>query len=149
MSVKDIDKGWKELKREVRAIKNARIEVGVIGSQAQSRPYDGPLTIADVATFNEFGTVNAPARSFIRSTFDENQNYVSYVERKASLLTKGVPARTILKIIGTKIKQDVVAKINNLRVPPNAASTIARKKSSNPLIENGRLKQSISYRIKK
>ena len=50
--------------------------------------------------------------------------------------------------LGEKVVADVQRKIVALKDPPNAPSTIAKKGSANPLIDTGRLRQSIDFEVR-
>ena len=68
-------------------------------------------------------------------------------EKKRDIL-RGVSAEEILKSIGLKVKDLMQAEIIEGNFAPNAASTVRRKKSSRPLIDTGRMRQSVNYQIK-
>jgi len=108
-------------------------------------------TLAEVAAMNEFGFERTPERSFMRSTFDEQEgNYVNVLAKGLGLVVDGkesVP--TVLGILGERMKDDVQEKITTLQTPPNAAQTIAAKGSDNPLIDSGRMRQAIGYDVRK
>ena len=149
MSVTDKDTGWKKFKKEVATLQGSRLVVGVIGKRASSK-IDGDTTLADIASWNEFGTSTIPARSFLRSTFDENQYFYPFTKKLVLSMVNGSrDADTVLRIIGAKVKNEVVKKINTLKEPPNAQATIKAKGSSNPLVDTGRLKQSIEFTVEK
>jgi len=50
-----------------------------------------------------------------------------------------------LSEVGEWMTAKTKAKIRGLKSPPNAASTIKRKKSSNPLIDTGQMINSIQH----
>lgn len=132
------------------------VAIGVIGGKASWKPYKerngepSNVTLADVASFNEFGTRRIPARSFMRSTFDENLDaYSRWIERLLPTLGITRSAQGVAEMIGIKMQADVTQKIVDLKDPPNAPATIARKKSTNPLIHFGHLRQSIAYEVRK
>ena len=66
------------------------------------------------------------------------------VEKAAA---KGEPLDMTLNKIGVTAVGLVQKYMTDLRTPPNAASTIKKKGSSNPLIDSGALRQSVSYKI--
>jgi len=113
-----------------------------------------------VAVCNEFGTsikagrsggqiILIPERSFIRSNHDENQNkYQKRVkEYKDQILAGRMTTDEALKKIGLEVQRDVRKKIVDIKEPPNAPATIARKKSENPLVDTGQLIGAIDYEI--
>lgn len=48
-------------------------------------------------------------------------------------------------LLGEVVQQDIQDAIVKLKSPPNAESTIAKKKSDNPLIDTGQLVSSIRW----
>ena len=125
------------------------IAVGLVGEAAQWSP-GGGANLVDIASFNEFGTSRIPARSFLRSTFDENlPAYEKMLKRLVKTISPKRSAEQAAALLGIKMVADVQAKIVSLTDPPNAPSTIAKKGSSNPLIDTGRMRQSIAYEGRK
>lgn len=166
--VKDIDRGLKELRKRFREVNGAYVKVGVtsdVGSQPKKERTegggveDGPLTLVEVAWFNEFGTTrktknggrvpHVPARSFVRSTADEQRARVANMTRalSAKILRRELSVAEALKLIGEFMQAQIQRKITKLKEPPNAPSTIAAKGSSNPLIDIGQLRQNIRYEV--
>lgn len=150
MPIKDIDKGWNNL---ARAAKRAHgyVLVGVQGTEASSQHEDDGVTVAEVATKNEFGdpAAHVPQRSFIRETVDLKQNELQRVAvgvGRAVLLDK-MPLERGLALLGEKGVGVMKQRIDDGIEPPNAPSTIKRKGSSKPLIDKGQLKGSITYKV--
>jgi phage gpG-like protein len=143
----DKDKGWSELSKRLKEFKKAVIKVGVQSNAGLNK--DG-TSIVEYATYNEFGTIheggNIPERSFIRSTADKNKNWQKQINDAYLNVIDGkdTPIAAIAKV-GIKARDDIKQTITDLRIPPNAESTIKKKKSSNPLIDTGALRNSISY----
>lgn len=52
-----------------------------------------------------------------------------------------------LNIVGLQAKAAVQQYMRDLRTPPNAKSTIRKKKSSNPLIDTGEMLNSVDYNV--
>ncbi len=124
------------------------ILVGV-PKDAQPYPEDG-TPVAMVAAAHEFGNAQVPERSFLRSTFDEQQK--NYIKMASKLFKKAVDgkidAEQIADLIGLEAAADVVDKINAIQTPPNTDATILKKGSSNPLVDTGHLKQSIRHEVR-
>lgn len=95
-------------------------------------------------------TIIIPARSYIRSTVDENED--KYFETSAKLAGKIIDGdftkEEALAIMGQLIERDIKRKIVTLRSPPNAPSTIRRKGEDNPLIDQGHLLGSVRFVVK-
>jgi hypothetical protein len=110
------------------------------------------------AIVNEFGTTKAgknnniviPERSFIRSTY--NKQYKKVAKRFDQIfmsISKGnyniIPK---LKLIGLEQETETKKTITDMKTPANAPSTIAKKGSSNPLIDTGEMRSKVSNEVK-
>ena len=148
--ITDIDKGYDALMSMLTDIVKKDIYVGIHQEEGVKVDGDDSATLAEIATFNEFGTRHIPMRSFLRSTIDENQSkYIKMIERLAGLaVTSGKDANWVLDMVGLKAKSDVQLKITKLKEPANSPITIALKGSSNPLIDTGRMRASIDWKVK-
>lgn len=121
-----------------------------IGFQHGKATEDDGTDVCDVAAWNELGTVNMPSRPFLRKSVDENEDRINgFLQSTKADLVKGVPAEQILKEIGIFQKDLIQEKITEGSYEPNVASTIRRKGSSKPLIDTGRMRQSVNYEIRK
>jgi hypothetical protein len=155
MPVIDKDMGWNDLAAKLKdMIGDPHVLVGVQGGEADATHEGGddkePVTNADVASWNEFGTPTIPARSFIRATVDI---YEQKLQQRAVLLGRGVlfeafTPNQALGLLGEEARGLMIERINAHIDPPNAPSTIARKGSSTPLIAHtGALKNSITLKV--
>lgn len=90
--------------------------------------------------------VNIPARPFIRNCIDKNEESWKKLFNK-NLGNEKLNLKQNLNLLGEQIKDDLRQSIDDTIDPPNANSTIKSKKSSHPLINTGRLKQSIQQRV--
>lgn len=93
--------------------------------------------------------VTIPERSFIRSTFDEKEkDWAEYIAKLIGDLIHGSEnARSVAEKIGARIQRDIQRTIREMSAPSNATVTVARKGANNPLIDSGRLRQSITYKV--
>ena len=74
------------------------------------------------------------------------KNYLSALRKSAKKITRGEAAiGQVVSKLGILAKGDIQQSIVDLRDPPNAASTIRAKGSSNPLIDTGEMKNSVDY----
>lgn len=141
------DKKWREIKRRLPQIEGASVNVGIQSDAGASN--DG-TPIAAYAAWNEFGTVNIPSRSFIRSTADEKRtqwNNLADAVIGRILALRSTPEQA-LSLLGEQAQADIKQKITSLREPPNDAATIRRKGSSNPLIDTGAMRNAIRYAVR-
>lgn len=143
----DKDLGAEELMAEARAAKGAFVTIGVHQEEGGEAYPDSQATVAEVAFWNEFGTITAPERSFIRSTVDENQKVLEAMTAKllSDVLAGKLTTKMALDKIGFRIQELIKKKILELNDPKNAPSTIARKGFNNPLVDSRRLWRSIAF----
>lgn len=121
-----------------------------IGFQAGKVIDDRGVDMAQIAMFNELGTSTAPARPFLRQTADENLDDIkAFGGEKIQDIAEGGMAEDALKQLGVYGKGLVQEQIKNGTFEPNAPSTIRRKKSDKPLIDTGKMRQSVNFVIKK
>lgn len=109
------------------------------------------LRVMGLPLKNETEYINIPERSFIRSGFDEKQKDI---ESRAVLLLKKVllmelDVQTYYDLLGDYISGQLKDYMTDLDSPPNHPFTIERKGSSNPLIHESHLRQSITHKVVK
>ena len=122
----------------------------VIGFQHGDATEDDGTDICDIAAWNELGTEHIPSRPFLRKSVDENEDKINnFIDAKANALMNGISAEQTLKEIGLFQKSLVHDKITDVNFVNNAESTKRKKGSSHPLIDTGRMRQSVNYWIRK
>lgn len=128
-----------------RRVKPGAIKVGVL--DGVKHPHGDGITVAQVMAYNEFGTETIPERSMLRHTLrTKRRKYVGVMKKLTGKIIKGeLSALQARGILGEVVQSDVQKRIVELREPPNAASTIAKKKSSNPLMDSGTMRQSVRW----
>ena len=100
--------------------------------------------------FMELGVTQAhkikiPARPWLKPGVNAgNLEYVNIIEKGAA---SGEPIDMTLNRVGVVAVAHVQKYMTELRTPPNAPSTIKKKGSSNPLIDSGSLRASVTYKI--
>lgn len=133
--------------RELAELKELEVRVGFQRGKAQEE--DG-TDMCDVAAYNELGTDHIPARPFIRQSVDDNESKInSFLKEEVKDFAQGKSAEQILKEIGIFQKDLMQDKITSGSFAPNAESTIKKKGSSKPLVDTGRMRQSVNYVIQK
>lgn len=94
--------------------------------------------------------IEIPARSYIRSTMDEQG--AKFAKASEGLLGRMIDGEIskfeALELMGQLIESEIKTKIVTLREPQNAPSTIRRKGSDNPLLDKGHLIESVRYVVK-
>jgi hypothetical protein len=150
-STKVIDRGWNRILRDAKRIQGSYVKIGILSDAGQYDPAEGSENLADVATTNEFGSADGkvPSRPFMRQTFDRKiGDLKSFIESlKKSIWTGRLSVRQSLGQLGEKHVGHIKRAIKNREFLENAPATIARKGSDTPLIDTGRLWQSLTYEI--
>lgn len=150
----------KWLEHQAKALaKKPRVKIGITQRDFKD-PKEGlgeeglsnrDITVGEVGVVNEFGSADKriPERSFIRSTTDDERRRVNAMiaRLKIPVLVGLLSTRKALSIVGVYMKGRIQNKIATLQTPSNAPSTIARKGSSNPLIDKGQLRQKIDWKV--
>lgn len=121
-------------------------KVGIFGDAT----YEDGTPVSTVAIINEFGSPSAgiPERSFIRSTVREKgSEWASLAkdELKDVLKLKKTISKS-MSILSNKALEDVKQKIITLDSPENADSTVKKKGFNNPLVDTGKMLESITVR---
>jgi len=131
--VTDKDKGWRRLQALAKSLAadDVHVRVGVLDDgRAGSEDRDG-ITTGQLAVAMEFGTQNAPARSWIGRTFDQKRGEVQAdMQRLLGHLVDGkITVDKALNVLGAKYSaavKNTVTQGEQIQ-PPNAPSTLARK----------------------
>ena len=167
-------KGGKKLDAFLRKAKGARgvgqVEVGFystaryppVRTGLKSGQRQDPVTVVEVALWNEFGTWNIPERPFFRIAIQKmGAPALRLLKAEVDPKTMVVERHTAGKL-GLIGQSEVQKSIVNLRTPANAPATIKGgfvptktgkiiyvpgKGSSNPLIDTGFLRQSVTWKI--
>lgn len=146
-AVKDIDRGWNNIVRELEKAKGMEVAVGILeGSQNEGE------SIAEYATYNEFGTDNIPSRPFMATSFDENVAEInSDFKRQADAMVQGKrTANEALTVIGQKHAGRIQTTITGRNFLPRLApSTVAAKKgSTKTLVDTGAMANAVHISIR-
>ncbi len=155
-----------QLLSDLNVIRKAKLEVGVFGKDdshvlmiARVHEYGVQIDVTDAMRGylaaigyplkKETEQINIPERSFIRTTFDEQEKaWIKFTEKRLEKVIGGrMRSRDMLNQIGAKMSSDIQETIKDISSPENSDMTVERKGSSNPLIDSGRMRQSITWRL--
>ncbi|HEU4402345.1 MAG TPA: hypothetical protein VFT43_09585 [Candidatus Polarisedimenticolia bacterium] len=167
-SVTERDLGWKKIKKSLAKLDGSFTKVGVMEGELHKDEDGGLAPAALIAAVHEFGAPakKIPARSFIRSTYDEEREGLLAqlaAEKDAIFRGESTPRRS-LAAVGALHASQVQKKIRS-RIPPPLAdatragrtggvkknqaprSSLKTRRSSGavPLIDTGQLIQSITH----
>ena len=105
--------------------------------------------MAQIAAENEFGTSRIPARSFMRTSFDENKQKLNnaILNEYDKIIDGKSTIERSLGLLGQALSKMIKKKIREIQTPPNSPRTIREKKSSKPLIDFGQMVQAVTYKV--
>lgn len=103
------------------------------------------------ANVHEYGapSIGVPERSFIRAGLEKNEkNIISQADKLAEqVIMNNVDSRGAMELLGTTTVGMIQEYTTSLSSPPLKPETIENKGSSNPLIDTGNMRDSITYKI--
>lgn len=129
--------------KKLEKLQKAEIHAGILHDVLNSG-----TSVIDYAIFNEFGTSTIPARSFLNSSFKENET--KYMAKSWKIYEKALSGADVtldLERLGEEVANDIKVKISSNIPPELKPATIKRKKSSKTLIDSGILRSSITSRV--
>lgn len=147
-----------ELERHLRQFMGGKfVTVGVhddAGMHQPSEPGAQAVPMAQVAALNNYGNPHntldgrpapVPARPFLIPGVESAQQDIKDAVIEA--IQRGATLDETLNNIGAFAAGGVQQYMTDLKTPPNAVYTIEQKGSSNPLIDTGALRASITWKI--
>lgn len=142
-TITDNDDQMERILREIEDAEFDAIDIGILS--------DADELLRIYASANEFGTRDGriPERSFIRRAIDDNEGLIDEKAQAvwAQIIDGRIGMNQGLALMGEFIQRLITQTITAVKTPVNADSTIARKKSSNPLIDTSRMRQSIRWQL--
>ena len=131
-----------ELNKKIKGLnENKRLEMGFF----ENAKYQNGEYVANVAKWQEYGTIRIPARPFFRPAIDKNGN--KWLNIFKSQVASNGSIDLSLNKVGELSRGDLIKQIMQTNTPPNAESTIKIKGSSKPLIDTGFLRASVSFKV--
>lgn len=146
-SVREIDHGWRRIRRELERIQRLEVAVGILeGSNNEG------VSIAEYAAFNEFGTHDIPSRPFMAPAFDEN---VAKIEddfkKQYRQITSGArDSNGALTVVGQKHASRIQNVITGRNILPRLApATVqAKRGSTKTLVDTGAMVNAVHIEIR-
>lgn len=134
------DKPLRKLRRTLKQLTGVRIRVGFFDRES-----------ATIAAFQEFGTVNIPARPFIRSAIEVEQGEL---REALALVMKGVyegrfSAKVAAQTLADFIKRLILKRIDTASswAVRLADPTIAKKGHARPLVDTGAMRAALRVEV--
>lgn len=104
--------------------------------------------VAQVAARNEFGTLTIPPRPFFRNVID-NEKVRARWSKQLALNIPRIGFKGALQIVGQEGAGELTNSINGAygKFVENAPSTIKAKKSSQPLVYTGFMRENPTFKV--
>jgi hypothetical protein len=108
-----------------------------------ARPNTSGDTVATVGAKMQFGGPDWPARPWLDTGLERAKPEIQQITRGAA----DIPLEDVLHMIGKAAQETIRQHIIDIRSPPNSQMTKDMKGSSNPLIDSGTLRTSVTYEL--
>lgn len=141
----EIDHGLKSITRRMAKLDKREVTIGFHGDDH----YPDGTNVAQVAIWNEYGTRNAPARPFMRTT---GIRYMKDMQRSMARMANAVQmghqvSFGAMKVLGAEYKDHIQDTLLTGPWAPNAPSTIRKKGHGLPLVDTERMFDSVDYKV--
>ena len=129
------------IRKEIEKI--AKNKTVLVGIHEGAPPVEGEdITMAQLGAVLHFGNQNIPARPWLDvGVRSGSADYLDIIENNNEDMDNA------LNMIGLIAVGKVQQYMTELQDPPNAPSTVKKKGSSNPLINDGHLRGAVTYSI--
>ena len=136
--------GGAKLKAVLAKAEEARKKQVKVGFLSDAK-YDDGKSVAAIAAIQEFGRGNVPERPFFRQAIAIMEDQLpAKLSKILDPKTMTVDAAAADKI-GKFAKETIQGRIQDLKDPENAASTILQKGSDSPLQDTDKMLNSVDY----
>lgn len=154
LGIKRTNPGWeKTFLAKLKKQTGKEVAVGFpAGMEGIHNPhYKNGASITEVAIYNNFGTDTIPRRPFMEKAAQAMKEPVGKLleKRLTGAISQNRDIETVLEEAGQLAAGIIKETITDLDSPPNAPVTIAKKKSSNPLIDTGAMRQHVTHHVRK
>ena len=113
-------------------LRNSFIKVGILSGTGEHPNATGGQTVAEVAWWNEFGTVRVDARPFLRTGLRENLREY----------------RRIMRVFLPKVAQGQMTNVQALGIlGAKAVSDVQAKMTALGVLDSGQTRQHINYQV--
>lgn len=137
--------------KSLEEMKRKSVAIGILGEDG-GETYEDGATLVQIGAIHEYGLGN-PERSFIKMPTELKQKDIARVigvQFNKTLEGQGVDKS--LGLLGVYVQNVIKGAFTSDgygKWPPLSAITVAKKGSSKPLIDTGRLMNSIHYEIRR
>ncbi len=116
-----------------------------VGFFKGTHTYPNGKDVTEVAKKNNEG-IGVPERPFMIPAGNKAANKIINITVKS--IAGGMDEQQALSKAAIMFKNAIQKEITNLKEPPNSPYTIAKKGSSNPLIDSGDMRKSVKWKLR-
>ncbi len=144
----------KKLERKLGKLDRLNVRVGLLRTKGGAEEHSDGISMVELGLIHEFGAPKAriPARHFIGGTFKDRkiqeELQAAYAKVSRKILDDSMTLTKALSVIGLFGTNAVRMRIKRKEIePPNSPVTIAKKKSTTPLVDTGRMINAIQHDV--
>ena len=155
ISVKSDLKDWESLKNKLLVSDDKELRIGFFQEDTYG-PENNNLPVAAVAAWQDLGAPfngpqHIPPRPFMRIGLRDILKSKSMTDKYKETFTRALANKGSLKLSYSGIAKTVVPElkkvIDDWTTPPNAPSTIEQKGKNDPLVDTGKMRDSVKAKI--
>lgn len=144
MKITGLQEVQRALKKEMDKLRTPHYAlVGIHESAGATK--GGQMTVATLGAIQHFGNDRIPARPWL--DVGAAAGAPEYLDTIREGIEGGLDSRRIMTRVGREAEGAIKDYIDNLDTPPNRPSTVRRKGSSNPLIDTGNMRESVTSTV--
>lgn len=147
MNIKGLQQAQAALKKEIDKLRTPYYTLVGIHESAGVEPNSGGMTVATLGAIQHFGNDVIPERRWLDTGAESGTKEYLDVIREG--VEDGLDSKQIMARVGLEAEGAIKQYITDLDTPPNKPSTIKRKGSSNPLIDTGNMRASVTSTVER
>ncbi|WP_050450511.1 hypothetical protein [Bordetella bronchiseptica] len=144
MKIIGLEATRRALKKEIDKLRTSHYALVGIHEAAGIEP-ESELTVATLGAIQHFGNKHIPARPWLDKGAESGVK--EYLDTIREGVVDGLDSKQIMTRVGVEAEGAIKQYITDLDTPPNKPSTIRKKGSSNPLIDTGNMRQSVTSTV--
>jgi hypothetical protein len=128
--------------KRLESLSGVVVSAGIQSSEGKLQTEAADATLADVATWNHFGTQTIPARPWLEVAQDRNRRKWAGLAGRVVKPWREGDGLPELQVLSAVMVGDCQESLLDGQWTPNAEATVKAKGSDQPLVDTGRLVQS-------
>ncbi|WP_368648553.1 hypothetical protein ABRZ03_02350 [Castellaniella ginsengisoli] len=145
MKITGLQEVQRALRKEIAKLRTPHYALVGIHESAGVEPDSDGMTVATLGAIQHFGNDHIPARRWLDTGAESGAQ--EYLDTIREGIEDGLDSKRIMARVGLEAEGAIKQYITDLDSPPNAASTVRKKGSSNPLIDTGNMRDSVTSAV--